>query len=279
MLKANYHTHTYLCGHAVGAAKDYVKKAEELGFEEIGISDHAHTPKEFMTDAEYEKNALSQIMTDDDFENIYLKDVLDAKKSSKIKVLLGLETEYIPKYHEHFAKLREKVEYLVLGEHFFEHSGKFYSSYEDVDETSINYYTDTVIKGMATGLYTILAHPDLFMYNYTSKKGTRIFDKLCEECSRKIIEAAIKYDVYLELNANGIRNTKYFFPEFSGGYLYPRTEFWKIVKEYNPKIVFGADAHTPEALSNDTVKEALEFAKKLDIKFCDFVTLKPMPTN
>ena len=36
MLKANYHTHTYLCGHAVGDVDDYVNEAIRLGFKELG---------------------------------------------------------------------------------------------------------------------------------------------------------------------------------------------------------------------------------------------------
>ena len=49
MLKANYHTHTYLCGHAVGDVEDYVNEAIRLGYTELGMSDHAHTPEYFMT--------------------------------------------------------------------------------------------------------------------------------------------------------------------------------------------------------------------------------------
>ncbi|HEY8395905.1 MAG TPA: PHP domain-containing protein, partial [Bacilli bacterium] len=40
MAKTNYHNHTYLCRHAKGMPLDYIKKAVELGYEEIGISDH-----------------------------------------------------------------------------------------------------------------------------------------------------------------------------------------------------------------------------------------------
>ena len=53
MLKANYHTHTYLCGHATGDVDDYVNEAIRLGFSELGMSDHAHTPEYFMTKDEY----------------------------------------------------------------------------------------------------------------------------------------------------------------------------------------------------------------------------------
>ena len=273
MLKANYHTHTYLCGHAVGDVKDYVNEAIRLGFKEIGISDHAHTPESFMSEEDYDRNVLRQIMTDDDFENIYKPAVLKEKENKNIKVFLGLETEYIPEHHDYFAKLREKVDYLILGMHFFNHSNKTYSSYDDINYENLKIYTDTAIKAMSTGLYSIFAHPDLFMYSYESKKGFRVFDETCEECSKKIIEAAIKYDVYLEVNANGIKNTFRDFPDYTN-YLYPREEFWEIVKCSKAKIVIGADAHSPEALGNDIVEKAIEFANKLNLNISDFVKLK-----
>ena len=40
----NYHTHTYRCGHAVGNEREYVEKAIELGFSELGFSEHAPMP-------------------------------------------------------------------------------------------------------------------------------------------------------------------------------------------------------------------------------------------
>ncbi|MDD5293042.1 MAG: PHP domain-containing protein [Candidatus Izemoplasmatales bacterium] len=40
-MKNNYHTHMYLCRHAVGSVEDYVEKAIELGFTSLGMSDHA----------------------------------------------------------------------------------------------------------------------------------------------------------------------------------------------------------------------------------------------
>ena len=40
MIKIDYHTHHYRCGHARGTIEDYIRRAIELGLEEIGISDH-----------------------------------------------------------------------------------------------------------------------------------------------------------------------------------------------------------------------------------------------
>ena len=273
MLKANYHTHTYLCGHAVGDVKDYVNEAIKLGFKEIGISDHAHTPESFMSKEDYDRNGLRQMMSDDDFENIYKPAVLKEKENKNIKVFLGLETEYLPEHHDFFVNLRKKVDYLVLGMHFFNHNGKNYSTYDDIESEALKIYTDIAITAMSTGLYSIFAHPDLFMYSYGSDKGFRVFDEICAECTKKIIDAAIKYDVYLEVNANGIQNTFRDFPEYTN-YLYPREEFWEIVKDSKAKIVIGADAHSPEALGNNIVKKAIEFAEKLNLNVSEFVNLK-----
>ena len=43
-MQRNYHTHTYRCGHAVGSEREYVEKAIELGFTELGFSEHAPMP-------------------------------------------------------------------------------------------------------------------------------------------------------------------------------------------------------------------------------------------
>ena len=119
MLKANYHTHTELCGHAVGKVMDYVNQAIKLGFTKLGISDHAHIPESFMTENEYKHNYLDESMTSDEFEKIYVKEVIKAKQNPNIKIFLGLETEYLPEFHNYFADLRKKVEYLNLGIHFY----------------------------------------------------------------------------------------------------------------------------------------------------------------
>ena len=213
-------------------------------------------------------------MTDDDFEKIYVPSVLEAKKNPKIKVFLGLETEYFPEYKDYFVALRKKVDYLILGEHFFNYKGSCFSPYDPFTPELVKAYTDIVIEGMSTGLYTILAHPDLFLMNYNGKYGHRVFDEVCMECSKRIIDAAIKYDVYLEINANGIAKGLRNSDNGEMVYLYPRKEFWKLVGGTKAKVVIGADAHKPEALGYDAVTKAIEFSKEFDLNICDFVTFK-----
>ena len=37
----NFHSHTYLCGHAGGIPSDYVNEAIKNNFSVLGISEHA----------------------------------------------------------------------------------------------------------------------------------------------------------------------------------------------------------------------------------------------
>lgn len=42
---ANYHTHTWRCGHAEGSEQDYIQQAIKAGLKTLGFSDH--TPYDF----------------------------------------------------------------------------------------------------------------------------------------------------------------------------------------------------------------------------------------
>ena len=86
---------------------------------------------------------------------------------------------------------------------------------------------------------------------------------LHEQLARKIIELCIKYQVYLEVNANGKGK-------------YPKEEFWKIVKEYpDALILIGSDAHRIQDFHGKQVKDAISFAEKLGLNIQERMKLKP----
>ena len=45
MMKTNFHTHTFRCGHAVGNEEAMVKSAIEEGIEVLGFSEHVPLPR------------------------------------------------------------------------------------------------------------------------------------------------------------------------------------------------------------------------------------------
>lgn len=259
MIKNNYHTHVSYCNHAIGEVEDYVKKAISLGFDEIGITDHAPIPENFMNKTDYEHNWCSENMKVETIDK-YLNDIKECqnKYSDKIKILSGFESEFLPKELEFYKFLRSKVDYLNLGIHYFEYNNKIYNTYSDVDEYSLDGYVKTCILAMESGLFNTLVHPDLFMYNYPK------FDDKCILATKAIITSAIKNNVYLEINAGGVRHSRK--NKVFDRFLYPNIDFWKICKNYPElKIIIGADSHKPSELGSDEIQEVCRFAEELGL--------------
>lgn len=272
-MKANYHTHLALCGHAEGMSEDYVRVAIEAGFETLGMSDHGPIKPEFMTPEEFRYNWLERQMTYDDFLNIYIPDCLKTKEKYKnqINFYIGVEIEYIERFHKYYEELRKKLDYMNLGVHFYYHKGKMFNTFEETTFESVYSYGLNAVKAMETGLFNILVHPDVFMYCYKSKDGSNKFDEECKKTARLIIESAIKNNVYLEINVGGIFKVTSA-NEVVGKYAYPIDEFWEIVREYpKAKVVIGVDAHKPEHLVAKEIEMAYKFAQKHSIIIQDKV--------
>ena len=101
---ANYHTHTARCRHAEGEDEEYVARALEGGFQELGFSDH--TPYWFETD-HYSKFRMFPEQLPEYCDSIR---ALQKKCADKIQIHLGLETEYYPKL---FPRLLEHLKELL----------------------------------------------------------------------------------------------------------------------------------------------------------------------
>ena len=272
-MKANYHTHLSLCGHAVGMSEDYVKVAIEAGYLELGMSDHGPIKPEFMTEEEFKYNWLERQMTYEEFLDIYLPDcqMTKNKYKDKIKVHIGIEIEYLYPFHSYYEELKSKLDYMNLAVHFYYHNDKITNSFDDVTYENVYSYALNAKKAMETGLFNIMVHPDVYMYHYKSKDGRPTFDSECEKTARLIIESAIENNVYLEINVGGLFKVTQNQEEV-GKFAYPRDEFWKIVSEYpEAKVVIGVDAHSPLQLVADEINLAYEFAKMHNIVVLDKV--------
>ncbi len=261
-MKTNYHTHHYLCNHATGKTEDYVKEAIKIGLEVLGMSDHAPNTR---------VNDQGVRMKPSDFP-FYLEDIEDAQRkyAGKIKILKGIEVEYFYDHEEYYEFLREKLDYLIHGQHYISMTKRMddlISGFNLKTVEQINRYASYLEDAIESGYFDIIAHPDLYMNNYPK------FDKYAVSVAHRICKSAKKHNIILEYNANGYRrggkNTeKGFFPN------YPRLEFWKIVKEYNCKTIFSSDCHSPEFLYNDTVKEAEEVYLKMGLNNVEYLELK-----
>lgn len=247
---ANYHTHCEMCHHAKGTIEAYVKKAIEFNFKTIGISDHA--PFDFLND-------FSLRMSESELPS-YLKQIDDSinKYHHKIKIYKGLEIEYFKNKDQVYEDHLDELDYLILGQHYLEKEDQLMSTYHCHSNDDFILYKETVIEAMSKGYFKILAHPDIFLYNHGELTKDEI--GICKE----IIEAAKKYNVLLEYNANGLRRKKH---EVDGKlfYRYPRDDFWKLVSDANAPTIISADAHKPDQLKDDAIKLAIKKMNELSI--------------
>lgn len=233
-MKANYHTHTARCNHATGTDEAYVQAALDAGFDALGFSDHA--PWSFAS------GYVSGIRMGMEELPEYMRSIhgLQRKYAERLPIYLGLEAEYYPRYHDQLLRLRDMgIGYLILGQHQV-------NSEEDAPATCIDRHTEdgirryaeAVVRGIRTGLFVCVAHPDLILL-----RADVPLTPAGEEAADMICQAALEADIPLEYNLLGVRSQ---LEEDKRGY--PSRAFWERVSRHGNKVVLGVDAHSPEQL-------------------------------
>lgn len=229
---SSYHNHNYLCLHAGGKVIDYVKEAKKKGLKTIGISDHGPS------------KINKERMNYETFYTEYLPQFDDVSDNS-LNVRCALEVEYNRNEIEELTFLRGKVDYFILGQHYIYSDNNYKMVHsETLSDADYKIYRDLVIEGLNTGLFSILAHPDIVFFNN---------EKISEfglKCLEEIILECIRLNVYLEVNANGLRR------KGIGDllYRYPRQEYLDLLKKHNAKCIISDDAHDPKYLVDDKTR-------------------------
>ena len=255
-MRTNFHTHTPLCGHALGeSAAEYAAAAYDANLKILGFSDHAP----------FQDHDFGYRMSFDDlityFEEI---DYLKRQYTGKMEIRKALEIEYLPEYtkgknYYEWLLTEQKLDYLLLGEHFFRDSkNQLFNLYNIPSEEFILAYAKACSEAMHTRYFKILAHPDLFGVNPFP------WGKVQEQATDIIIEAAIKNDVILEFNANGFRRG---LQEYTDGkrYMYPLDPFWDKVKGSPAKVIVGSDTHNPMEIWDYAMEQAFDYLQALGI--------------
>lgn len=250
-MKTNYHTHTYRCKHATGTEEDFVLEAIKNNLAILGLSDHAP----FKGDTFFNRMDYLEL-----FEYLDTCFKLKNQYKDKLSIKVGLEIEYIYSQHAYYEYLLNNlnVEYLILGQHFFYVDDEELNTFSLTSTKDIKTYANTIKDALATGYFSLLAHPDVFFINNLK------FDDNVKEAFDIIIKAAKTYDIPLEFNANGIRRG---IKDYIDGarYPYPYLEFWKLVAKENIKVIISSDCHNPEDLWDENVDTAYKLAKELSL--------------
>ncbi len=239
----NYHTHTVRCHHAVDSDEEYIEAAIKAGIKYLGFSDHA--PVVFAGGSGFHYH-----MDIDDGEE-YVKTIrsLAEKYRDQIHISVGFEMEYYPSYFDEMLKLTKKfgAEYLILGQHFIadEWPDGIASRAYTEDAALLKEYVSNVIKGIKSGVFTYVAHPDIINFGGDEDVYRHEMTRLCQ--------ASKECNIPLEINLHGIKNNRF----------YPSDRFFEIAGKVGSPVTFGMDAHDASALlDKEQVRRAAEMVKR-----------------
>jgi histidinol-phosphatase (PHP family) len=253
MGKANFHTHTSLCHHAKGSVDDYCREAIKAGISVLGFTDHCPFPDGRWASARMDMSELPG----------YVRAIEQARSDyPQLTILAGLECEYVPEFADFQREcfLGEfSLDYLIGAAHSYRHQGEYKEIYgETLSAEQLQAYADYLVEIMNSGLYSALAHPDLFAMTIWE------WNKDAEACARKILEQAARCRMPLEINAYGLRKPK---KEYAEGIrsMYPITQFWQLAAEYDIEVLPGSDAHRPEDVWSNT-DDCFAIAERFGLK-------------
>lgn len=257
----NYHTHTNRCGHAgISEDREYVERARANGITQLGFSDHVPVPELAYQDSEHQMH-ISEV-------DEYVESIRNLQaENPDMKINVGFEVEFDPMKEQFFGELREKVDYMILGQHFVPSSNGLVKKNNNPDYPIK--YANMLCKAMESGIFDIVAHPDIFMEyrdSLASEEAKRQFDDNAVVASHMICNKAKEIGIPIELNFAGIDKGQMM---SDGKYSYPHPTFWKIASETGVQVLYGVDAHDPSQFDkmvwNKKIADQIIDPEKLNI--------------
>lgn len=132
------------------------------------------------------------------------------------------------------------LDYLILGNHF-DHDDEYGMYFGNIRTAAqLRRYVDSAVKGLETGLFSYLAHPDLFMRDYGKP-----FDENGRAAAKELCQACKALDIPMEYNLHDR-----FLSPVTHRRSYPDAHFFEIVRQEGVRVLIGVDAHEPEEIRN-----------------------------
>jgi len=227
----------------------YRRAADDAGIAELGVSEHIHRFQQSL--AIWEHPFWRESATDDiDAYCEFVRERTDLR--------LGLEVDFVPGREDRTQNLIERCEldYVVGSVHFLGELAVDWDRY-DIWETGRSTeeiwtrYFETLAAAAQSGLFDILAHPDLVKM-WGSERPLPAGD--LRRYYEPALEAIAQSTVAVEVSTAGLRKPV--------GEIYPAPAFLEGVVATGAPIALSSDAHVPEqvGLYYDRALELLEGA-------------------
>ena len=223
----------------------YLEAAGEAGIEELGVSEHIHRFREALVIWDHpfwRRNALDDLAAYCEFV-----------RSTRLR--LGIEMDFIPGAEDRIANVLDAHDFdYVVGSVHFLGSGAVddpdfdvWTGGGDPDRIWARYF-ETLAEAARTGLYDILAHPDLVKYwGHGRPQPTRDLRFHYEPA----IEAIAETRVAVEVSTAGLRKPV--------NEIYPAPAFAEMCVDVGATFALSSDAHVPGDVGHayDAAREAM----------------------
>jgi histidinol-phosphatase (PHP family) len=218
-------------------AERYREAAAERGVKELGVSEHIHRFTAALDVWEHpfwRKNAV------DDLDR-YVEFVRE-----ETDLRLGIEADYIRGTEDKMANLldRHDWDYVIGSVHFLgEHAVDIDDQtdvwrHESSAERVWQRYFEALAQSALTGVYDIIAHPDLVKIWGSGRPAPSRDPQFYYEPA---IEAMLDAGVAMEVSTAGLRKPV--------GEIYPARAMLEMAVDAGVPIALSSDAHTPEHLA------------------------------
>jgi histidinol-phosphatase (PHP family) len=233
-------------------AERYREAAAERGIEELGVAEHIYR---FSQALEVWEHPFWRTYAVDDLDDYcaFVRQETDLK--------LGIEADYIPGREDRMANLldRRDWDYVIGSVHFIGDEAL------DTDEFSVwtqtasaeriwSRYFETLGQAAQSGLYDILAHPDLVK---VWGKERPLPDGDLRRFYYPAMEVIADCDVAIEVSTAGFRKPV--------GEIYPAPAFLEMAIDAGKPIALSSDAHTPDLIGYE-YERALELLDSMGVK-------------
>ena len=233
-------------------AERYRTVAAERGIAELGCSEHVY------------RFVQALDVWDHPFWRESARDDLDAyvdflREQTDLRV--GIEADFVAGREDRMATLLEDRDwdYVIGSVHFLGDLAVDHEDYDIWDHRSHRpdevwaRYFDTLGEAARSGLFDILAHPDLVKV-WGARRPRPVGDlrRFYERAMEGIAESGIA----VEVSTGGLRKP--------AGELYPAPAFLEMVLDAGNPIALSSDAHTPDELGY-RYEEALEALDRLGV--------------
>jgi histidinol-phosphatase (PHP family) len=235
-------------------AERYREAAQERGIEELGVSEHIYRFRqalELWRHPFWERYALDDI------------DEYCAFVRERTDLRLGIEADFVPGAEDRTANLLEArdFDYVIGSVHFIREGAVDMDDFTVWDpkhpgrspEEVWRRYFETVAESAKSGLFDIIAHPDLVKIWGSAHPG-RIPAGDLRHYYEPAVEAIAEAGVAVEVSTAGLRKPV--------GEIYPAPPFLAMCLEAGTPIALSSDAHRPQDVGAG-YEQALELLAEL----------------